>query len=228
MNPRRGNLPAKNGRKRGSSHRLPDAFARRHAAAIYPPSLFMKKLLLPSLLALLALAPALRAAEPLKVLLLTGGCCHDYAAQKDILKEGLEKRANVVVTQIHSDDKGTKPIAIQGSYGLGRVTVVAFDLDRAPLNEWTERSAFWENMLNQAGYVLPTTGSKLEKYGNKNDEYATALQGSLDFFEGVPVVSFGWVALFILIYIVLIGPVDYLFPKKVVKRLRAVHATDVV
>jgi hypothetical protein len=35
----------------------------------------------------------------------------------------------------------------------------------------------------------------------------------------VPVVSFGWVALFILIYIVLIGPVDYLFLKKVVRRL---------
>ena len=35
----------------------------------------------------------------------------------------------------------------------------------------------------------------------------------------MPVVSFGWVALFILIYIVLIGPVDYLFLKKVVKRL---------
>jgi hypothetical protein len=122
-------------------------------------------------------------------------------------------------TILSEDDKGTKPIAIQGPYGLGRVTVVAFDLDRAPLNEWIDRAAFWENMLNQAGYVLPTTGSKLEKYGTKNDEYSAALQGSLDFFEGVPVVSFGWVALFILIYIVLIGPVDYLFLKKVVKRL---------
>src|SRR5207302_2692824 len=52
-----------------------------------------------------------------------------------------------------------------------------------------------------------------------SDVCSSDLQGSLDFFEGVPVVSFGWVALFILIYIVLIGPVDYLFLKKVVKRL---------
>ena len=51
----------------------------------------------------------LSAAEPLKVLLLTGGCCHDYAAQKDILKKGLEARANIVVDQIHTDDKSTKP-----------------------------------------------------------------------------------------------------------------------
>ncbi len=56
--------------------------------------------------------PAARAADapkPLKVLLLTGGCCHDYAKQKDILKKGLEERANIVIDQIHVDDKSTKP-----------------------------------------------------------------------------------------------------------------------
>jgi hypothetical protein len=54
--------------------------------------------------------------KPLKVLLITGGCCHDYAKQKDILKKGLEARANVVVDQIHTDDKSTKPpLAILGN-----------------------------------------------------------------------------------------------------------------
>ncbi|MEP6668481.1 MAG: ThuA domain-containing protein [Chthoniobacter sp.] len=56
-----------------------------------------------------ASADAADAPKPLKVLLITGGCCHDYAKQKDILKEGIEKRANVVVDQIHTDDKSTKP-----------------------------------------------------------------------------------------------------------------------
>ena len=55
--------------------------------------------------------PSLRAAaaKPLRVLLITGGCCHDYGKQKDILKQGLEERANVEVTQIHTDDKSVKP-----------------------------------------------------------------------------------------------------------------------
>src|SRR4051812_39080572 len=54
--------------------------------------------------------------HPLKVLLITGGCCHDYAKQKDILKEGLEARINVVVEQVHTDDKTTKPpLAIWGN-----------------------------------------------------------------------------------------------------------------
>jgi type 1 glutamine amidotransferase len=48
-------------------------------------------------------------AAPLKVLLLTGGCCHDYAKQKDILKKGLEERLNIEITQIHTDDKSTHP-----------------------------------------------------------------------------------------------------------------------
>ncbi len=46
---------------------------------------------------------------PIKALLLTGGCCHDYKKQKDILKEGLEKRLNIVVTQMHTDNGSTKP-----------------------------------------------------------------------------------------------------------------------
>jgi len=76
----------------------------------------MKKLLLPVLLAAFAFSAATQAAAPLKVLLITGGCCHDYAKQKDILTEGLQARANLVVTQIHSDDKSTKPpLAIYGN-----------------------------------------------------------------------------------------------------------------
>ena len=55
--------------------------------------------------------PAFAAAapKPLRVLLITGGCCHDYPVQKDILKKGIEARANVLVEQMHTDDKSTKP-----------------------------------------------------------------------------------------------------------------------
>ena len=49
------------------------------------------------------------AVKPIKALLLAGGCCHDYAKQKDILKTGLEARANVQVDIIYSPDSGTKP-----------------------------------------------------------------------------------------------------------------------
>src|ERR1017187_2005010 len=47
--------------------------------------------------------------KPLKVLLVTGGCCHDYAKQKDILKKGIEARANAQVDIIFVADDSTHP-----------------------------------------------------------------------------------------------------------------------
>ena len=70
-----------------------------------------------TLIAALSLS-ASRAADPkpLKALLITGGCCHDYAKQKDILKAGLESRINITIDQIHTDDTSTKPpLAILGN-----------------------------------------------------------------------------------------------------------------
>jgi len=49
--------------------------------------------------------------EPLRALMITGGCCHDYEAQKKILSEGISARANVTWTIIHegsSDSRETK------------------------------------------------------------------------------------------------------------------------
>jgi type 1 glutamine amidotransferase len=76
-------------------------------------------------------------AKPLRVLLITGGCCHDYAKQKDILKQGLEARANVVVDQVHSDSSTTKPpLAIYGNpdYAKG-YDVVIHDECAADIND---------------------------------------------------------------------------------------------
>lgn len=124
-------------------------------------------------------------------------------------------------THVILDNNAGRPWAVQGSHGLGRVTLFAFDFDRPPFTEWPKRPPFWENIINFAGHSLPAGSLNINRYGssNKYDEFSQQLQGSLDYFEGVPVVSFGWVALFILIYIVLIGPIDYLFLKKVVRKL---------
>ncbi len=64
---------------------------------------------------------------PLKVLLITGGCCHDYKTQKDILKQGIEARANITVDQIHTDSNSTSPdLPIYGNpdYAAGYDVVI--------------------------------------------------------------------------------------------------------
>ena len=65
-----------------------------------------------SLLALVflsALSSPLSAAEPLKALLIAGGCCHDYAKQHEVIAKGIQSRANVQVDVIWTDDKSTNP-----------------------------------------------------------------------------------------------------------------------
>jgi hypothetical protein len=87
-----------------------------------------------------SLAGRLTAAEkpaPLKALLVIGGCCHDYAAQKDILKAGLEARANLIVDIAYSADKNTRPaLPILGNpdYAKG-YDIVIHDECGADLND---------------------------------------------------------------------------------------------
>ena len=58
----------------------------------------------------LGVQPSPAAETPaLKALLITGGCCHDYAKQKDLLKNGLEARANLKVDIIYVADGSTSP-----------------------------------------------------------------------------------------------------------------------
>jgi type 1 glutamine amidotransferase len=54
------------------------------------------------------LAAAAEAGKPLEVLLIAGGCCHDYAAQTQILKQGIEARVQSHVTVAYSPDTSTK------------------------------------------------------------------------------------------------------------------------
>ncbi len=73
----------------------------------------MKKLLAP--LVLLAFATGLyivqaadKAVNPLRVLIVAGGCCHEYDKQHMALKEGIEARLNAVVDVAYNPDKTTK------------------------------------------------------------------------------------------------------------------------
>ncbi|MEM9588787.1 MAG: hypothetical protein AAGA03_16005, partial [Planctomycetota bacterium] len=43
----------------------------------------------------------------LKVLLVAGGCCHDYSTQSKLLKTGIEQRLEADVTVVFSEDKAT-------------------------------------------------------------------------------------------------------------------------
>ena len=79
------------------------------------PSTIISAIIATTLLAALPLQ-AQKEVKPIRALLITGGCCHAYATQKNILKNGIEARAHVVVDQLHSDDTtNNPPLAFYGN-----------------------------------------------------------------------------------------------------------------
>jgi hypothetical protein len=158
-----------------------------------------------------------------------------------VVKEGRFRIANLVAKADHParvlipppDRRGEKDeiIAGQSAFGLGRVTVIAFDLDQPPFTEFGHRPEFWDWVLREGGADRASVGSEGKpKPGGSNlteeeDELAVALRTHTDTFEGVPVVSFGWIALLIVLYILLIGPVEYFFLKRVLGRLELTWIT---
>ncbi len=126
------------------------------------------------------------------------------------------------------------PLVIRGPDGFGQVTVVAFDVDQKPFGNWADRHLFWVRALdlrrratelsgNAPGTVAMVGGRALYQSGVNN--LASRLRRALEQFPGVQLVPFGWVAFFIVLYILLIGPGDYLFLKKVLKRMELTWIT---
>ena len=88
-------------------HRVPKALKETTMRAILFVSLIIPTVLVP-------LAPGMGqdkqapAVKPIRALLVLGGCCHDYAKQKDILAKGISARANVDVTIAYDPDTTKK------------------------------------------------------------------------------------------------------------------------
>ena len=140
------------------------------------------------------------------------------------------RAARVISPPPEGKSVGPEPVAVQSAFGLGRVTVIGFDLDRAPFSENQHRLDFWDWILRDCGANRASAGGDLRvrqpgTLTEDEDEAAVALRAYNDAFEGVAVVSFGWIALLIVLYIILIGPVEYYFLKRVLGRLELTWVT---
>ena len=55
----------------------------------------------------------------------------------------------VLVHDNEKDNKAHLPVLLQGSCGLGRVILVAFDVEANPFASWSSRQDFWEQMQKE-------------------------------------------------------------------------------
>jgi hypothetical protein len=146
----------------------------------------------------------------------------------------------VMVTKLEeADQRGGKPLSVtgdlplvvRGAYGFGRVTLIAMDVDQKIFGEWADRGLFWARALDlkhdrpdQTGGG-PRVGGAGRFYQSGVSDLSSQLRLGLEQFPGVKLIPFGWVAFFIFLYILLIGPGDYLFLKKVLKRMELTWIT---
>ncbi len=126
-------------------------------------------------LALLFAVPAVMRAEeavkPIKALLITGGCCHDYTAQKMIIAEGISSRAQVEWTIAHQGGSATNSkIALhqQADWASGYDVIVhnecfAHIEDKA----WTQRVL----KPHQEGVPAVVIHCAMHCYRDKTDEW---------------------------------------------------------
>jgi hypothetical protein len=150
---------------------------------------------------------------------------------------------DVLAREVANDkDKKERPSIVQAGCGLGRVVLTAFDLDAPPFTSWGGKEEFWKKLAeemdirqvthkeaapnpNQGQIKGQPPPQKFTGEAREPGELASELQNSLEDFDKVPVINFGWVALFIAFYIILVGPIDYFVLKKLVKRLELTWVT---
>lgn len=122
-------------------------------------------------------------------------------------------------------EESSVPLVIRHAHGFGTVIFTPFDLDRPPLSEWPGRAQFVRRLLGLQS--KPATDA--DSIGDLDRSGVTDLAGqlrlALDEFETVQPVSFSIVAVLVLTYLVLLGPVDYFFVRRILGKPQATWVT---
>ncbi len=117
------------------------------------------------------------------------------------------------------------PLVVRTARGFGQILFVAVDLDRPPLAEWKDRRLVMAKLLD-----LPVTrpDDKAREFSVLHfayDDLSGQLRSALDQFRGVRLAPFAAVAAAIVFYVLLVGPGDYFFVKRVLRRMELTWGT---
>ena len=129
---------------------------------------------------------------------------------------------HAIVTLILNNPRGDvlmrqreQPVIVRGTIGLGRVTLIGFDPTQAPFTKLTGYRDFWARMLQAR--ITP----KMAAHSGAAALASNPLILSLNDFPDFKPINFFFVGVFLFVYVILIGPVDYF----VLKRLKKLHWT---
>ncbi|MDB6027995.1 MAG: hypothetical protein JWM68_4218 [Verrucomicrobiales bacterium] len=106
------------------------------------------------------------------------------------------------------------PLIIQTPRGRGRVTVLAFSPEREPFLSWKNRGAFWAQIAQIPGRFFESTD-----YNNYNAGTVDGILGAMVDSKQVRKLPLAWLLLLLLVYLVIIGPFDRWWLKKINRQM---------
>lgn len=110
------------------------------------------------------------------------------------------------------------PAIVRSVVGLGRVTLMGLDIDRAPFSTWNDRPKLLARLLEPGlDEPLDETLFGVETGPVAHLGYTDIvgqLRRALDQFPNVRFIAFSWIAGLVLAYLAMIGPIDFWILKK--------------
>jgi hypothetical protein len=125
-----------------------------------------------------------------------------------------------VVGQVEAFGRGNElPLVVRSARGLGELVFEGIDLAEPPLANWSGRSDFVRALLRPYLADADQLKSKQKLVSFGYDDLAGALRQRLGrSFAGVSAIGFPLVAALVIGYVLLLGPLSYLFVEKLLRR----------
>ena len=114
-------------------------------------------------------------------------------------------------------------LATRRAYGLGEIVFIPFDMNAKVLTDWTNYPELIRKFSGASQLVTDDVGPTTKRSGSVSHYGYTDLTGQLrvglDNFSNVGFIQFTLIAVLIVTYILLIGPVDYFFLNRVIGKM---------
>ena len=114
---------------------------------------------------------------------------------------------------------GDLPLIVRVPMGLGLLVYMGGDLDQAPINKWRDRPILVAKLLGaneRHSHQEHREGHSLMQLGY--NDLSGQLRSSLDQFENAKGISFSFIMILLVVYLVVVGVGDWLLVHKLLKR----------
>ena len=109
---------------------------------------------------------------------------------------------------------GTEPLLIEARRGRGRLTVLTFSPEREPFLSWKNRAWFWAR-LAEIPPELYQSSDLDRRMGMSSD----GIFGTMVDSKQVRKLPLGWLLLLLVVYLIVIGPLDHYWLKKMNRQM---------